>query len=232
MGLPLSESPPCAKVEVYLVLTGTPFEEVVGDTRKSPTKLVPYVRWPNGELQAESGEIIARLEETIGLDAGIDPERLARGRELAALAEEIVYDAILHDRFITPEGARLQRPLTEALVRHFVPGFLAPLAAIYVDYTQRRRAMRTRMVDPELGYAAAFDVIAQIVGLLGDDPFLCGEEPCTVDCSIWPLVVHAGATPNRTPLRDVLRTYPTLVEWVVRFGERLGRPIEPRQFHA
>jgi len=232
MGLPISESPPCAKVEVYLKLTRTPYEEAVGDARKSPTKLVPFVRWPDGELQAESGDIIARIDAEAGIDAGIDPVRHARGKEVAILAEEILYDACLYDRFMTPEGARLERPLTTALVTHFVPGFLAPLAAMYVDFGQRRRSRTTRMADPERGYAAALDAIVRIVDLLGDNPFLCGDEPCTVDCAIWPLIVHAGATPNRTPLRDAPAGHPTLVEWVLRFGERVGCPIDRAQIHA
>jgi glutathione S-transferase len=232
MGLPISESPPCAKVEVYLRLTNTPYQEALGDTRKSPTRLVPFVRWPDGELQAESGDIIARIEKDARLDAGLDPERLTRGRQVAALAEEIVYDACLYDRFVTPEGARLQGPLTTALVARFVPSWLAPLGAMYVDWTQVRRANRGRMANPEAGYAAALDAIDQIVALLGDDPFLCGDRPSTVDCAIWPLIVHAGATPNRTPLRDAPAAHPKLVEWVLRFGDRAGCPIRRSQIHA
>ncbi len=232
MGLPLSESPPCAKVEVYLELTNTPYEEALGDTRKSPTKQVPFVRWPDGELQAESGDIIARLEEDIRLDAGLDPSRLARGKELAELAEGIIYDACLYDRFVTPEGSKLQRVLTTDLLARFMPRFIAPLAAIYIDRTQVRRAKRGPMGNPEDGYATALDTIDRIVELLGDDPYLCGAHPSTVDCSIWPLIVHAGATPNRTVLRDAPATHPTLVEWVLRFGDRIGFPIERSQIHA
>lgn len=232
MGLPLSESPPCAKVEVYLKLTKTPYEEVLGDTRKSPTRQVPFVRWPDGELQAESGDIITRIEQDARLDAGLDPSRLARGKELAAQAEDSIYDACLYDRFVTPEGSKLQRVLTTNLVARFVPRFIAPLAAIYVDYTQVRRAKRGRMADPERGYAAALDTIDQIVALLDDDPYMCGVHPSTVDCSLWPLIVHAGATPNRTVLRDAPAARPTLVEWVLRFGDLVGFPIERSQIHA
>src|SRR5688572_6981710 len=115
LGLPISESPPCAKVEVYLRLMNVPYTTGPGDTRKSPTKMVPYVRWPDGSLQAESGDIISRLEQKAGperLDAGLDADRLARGRALAERVEGIVYDACLHDRFTSPEGWALQRPIT------------------------------------------------------------------------------------------------------------------------
>ena len=232
MGLPLSESPPCAKVEVYLKLTNTPYELALGDTRKSPTKMIPFVRWPDGELQAESGDIIARLEKDAKLDEGLDPQRLARGKQLADLAEEIIYDACLYDRFVIPEGAKLQRPLTTALLARFLPRFLAPLAAIYIDYTQVRRAKRGKMDNPEEGYALALDTIDKIVELLGDDPYLCGDHPSTIDCSIWPLIVHAGATPNRTVLRDAPASKPMLIDWVVRLGDRLGFPIQRSQIHA
>src|SRR5690554_1625083 len=70
-GLPISESPPCAKVEAYLRLTKTPYIVGSGDTRRSPNKMVPYIRWPDGTLQGESGDIIARLEQQAQLNAAL-----------------------------------------------------------------------------------------------------------------------------------------------------------------
>lgn len=232
MGLPLSESPPCAKVEVYLRVTKTPYTTELGDTRKSPTKLVPFVRWPDGELQAESGDIIARIEQSTGLDNGLSDERLARGKALVDKAEALIYDACLYDRFADPQGARLQRPLTVNLVARFIPRFLAHIAAPILDYKQARKAKKKSMANPRKGHAAAVATIDEIVALLGDDLFLCGAKPSTVDCAIWPLIVHAGATPNPSPLRDAPGQRPTLVDWVVRFGELIDFGVEPRQVHA
>lgn len=236
LGLPISESPPCAKVELYLRLTNTPHELALGDTRKSPNKMVPFVRWPDGTLQAESGDIIARLEQDAApdnrLDKDLDPKRLARGKALAQSAEQLIYTACLYDRFADPEGARLQRPLTVTLVARFIPRFLAHLAAWMLDYKQARKARRGSMANPTLGHATAIAVIDEIVELLGDDPFLCGDHPSTVDCSIWPLILHAAATPNRTPLRDAPGVRPTLCDWAQRVADRADYPLSRAQLHA
>jgi glutathione S-transferase len=103
---------------------------------------------------------------------------------------------------------------------------------MYVDHAQVRRALGTRMADPEAGYAAAIDCIDQIVALLGDDQYMCGSEPSTVDCSLWAHLVHAAATPNPTPLRDVPGQHPPLVAWMLRFGERVGCPLTRAMIHA
>src|SRR5690554_190001 len=86
-GLPISESPPCAKVEAYLRLTKIPYTVAPGDIRRSPNKLVPYIRWPDGTLQGESGDIIARLEGQAQLNAALD-ERLRGLGEPRALRSD------------------------------------------------------------------------------------------------------------------------------------------------
>ena len=224
LGLGCSESPPCAKVEVYLRLVGVPHRVEVGDPRRSPTKMVPFVRWPNGELQAESGDILDRLEAEHGLDRDLDPDRVQRARAFAAEAEPILYDAVLYDRFATAEGARLQRPLTVALLAHFVPRPLTGLAALYIDGKQARKARQGVMADPEAGQAQAIALLDALVDLLGEQPFVAGEHPSTADCGLWPHVAHAAATLNRTPLRDAARSRPALTAWAERFGERVDMP--------
>ena len=74
LGLPISESPPAAKVQVYCHLTHRPYIARLGDTRRSPNGMIPYVRWPDGTLQAESWDILDRLEleSDDPLDAGLD----------------------------------------------------------------------------------------------------------------------------------------------------------------
>lgn len=226
LGLGCSESPPCAKVEVYLRLAGVPHELAVGDPRKSPTKMVPFVRWPDGALQAESGDIIDRLEAERGLDRVLDPERVQRARAFAREAEPILYDAVLYDRFTNPEGARLQRPLSVALLERFMPRALAKVAAIYIDNKQARKARRGVMADPAAGEARAIALLDDMVDMLGTQPYLAGEHPCTADCGLWPHVAHAAATLNLTPLRDAARSRPTLTAWAARFGERIGMPVQ------
>lgn len=226
-GLPISESPPCGKVEAYFRLTGTAYVIGSGDTRRSPNKMVPYVRWPDGTFQGESGDIIARLEATKCLDAPFDLKRLERGHALAAHVEEVVYDACLYDRFVVSAGWAYQYSITLRLVTQFVPAFLAPLAVFLVRRQQIQRARRGVMSDPAHGYAVAVEAIRQVEELLGDELFLCGEQPGTVDCAIWANLVHTAATPNGSPPREAVRNSAVLLAWMLRFGEVCGLSINP-----
>ncbi|RVU42579.1 hypothetical protein EA187_15435 [Lujinxingia sediminis] len=235
LGLPFSESPPCAKVEIYLRLTHTPYEARIGDTRTSPNKMVPFMRWPDGRLQAESSDIIAQLEANSGLlspsqralDPGLDPARLSLARELARVIEEVAYDACLHDRFTSPEGWRHQRPITRKLVAHFVPAPFAPAAAEVVRLQQVRRAARGPMRHPSRGYRMACDAIDRTEALLASHPYLGGERPSTADCSIWAHLIHTAATPNDSPTRRTLRRSKPLLDWLARLSADAGWPLDP-----
>ncbi|RAL20201.1 hypothetical protein DL240_18460 [Lujinxingia litoralis] len=227
LGLPISESPPCAKVEAYLRLTRTPYELAVGDTRRSPNKMVPFVRWPRGHLQAESSEIIAALEPRAALNADLCPTRLLAGQELARQVEEVVYDACLYDRFVVVEGWRYQRPITRALIAHFLPTALLTPATALVRRQQIRRARRGVMRAPGTGYRIACLTIARVEALLADEPFLGGPRPATVDCAIWANLIHTAATPNDSPTRRTLRASSPLMDWLLRMGESAGWDVDP-----
>ena len=217
-GLPISESPPAAKVALYLRLTKTPHTLAVGSTLSSPNGMVPYVRWPDGRLQAESGDIIADLEVRCGLDRGVAPAALDRGRRLAEQVELTCYDACLHDRFTLADGWRVQKPVTAAYVAHLLPSVLVPLALPWVRWKQMRRAARQTMADPAAGHAASIAVIESISACLRDQSFVCGDRPSTVDCAIWPNLLHVAATCNPTPPREAVRSSRLLVDWIERLA--------------
>lgn len=227
LGLPVSESPPCARVEVYLRLSKTPYTTSDGDPRRSPNKMVPFVRWPDGSLQAESGDIIERLEATIGLDQGLDPVRLRRGQELAAHVADVAYDACLYDRFVVPEGWTFQRAITHRLIATFVSPPLVPLALLVVRRKQIHRTRQGVMADPSRGYEIAVQAIEQVAALLSDGPFLCGERPATVDCTVWAHLVHTASTPNASAPRQAVRSSKTLLDWMVRVAAAADLSLDP-----
>lgn len=227
LGLPVSESPPCAKVEAYLRLTETPYTLGPGDTRRSPNKMVPYVQWPDGSLQGESGDIIARIEESARLDEPLSDSKVEHGRALAERVEEHVYDACLYDRFVLSEGWAYQKPVTQKLIAQFLPRWTAPMAAFVVRRQQIKRALRGVMSDPEHGYSQATERLQEVEELLRESLFICGDTPGTADCAIWANVVHAAATPNPSPLRRAARESDVLHVWMLRFAKAANLPLDP-----
>jgi len=107
-------------------------------------------------------------------------------------------------------------------MRLVLPGFIVPLALPYVRWTQIRRAARVTMADPEAGYAASVALIEAVSARLEDGLFMCGDRPSTVDCCIWPVLLHVATTPNSSPPREAVRADTRLVRWIERVGSTAG----------
>ena len=58
--------------------------------------------------------------------------------------------------------------------------------------------------------------------VLGDKPYLLGDRPRTLDCSVWAIVTHAAHSPSADPIRDRVRANPALVAYVDRFANAIG----------
>lgn len=229
LNLPISEGPYAAKLEVYCRLAGRPYVTELGSTLRSPNSMIPYVRWPDGTLQAESGDIMALMESRsdVPLDRGLDPQRLASGQALAARVELVCYNACLHDRFAAPEGWAVQRPLLQAYVEHiapWAPGFMMPTILWGVRRKQRKRAAQT-MADVPAGHALAIELVEQVSQRLDVADFLCADQPSTVDCSVWGTLVHLAATPVASPSRDALRSHDAVMAWIERVAARADLPL-------
>ncbi len=213
-GLPVSVSPYCAKVELYLRLTGREYETAKGNLFKSPNRLVPYVRWPDGTLGADSAEIIARLEkEGPALDEGFEGGPLVP--EIEVLAAGVHYFAALYARFGEDEGWAHQK----AAVKAIVPRVLAPILCPLIRKSQIKRCTDAGFTGHE-AYERANAGLARISEVLGEGPFLFGDAPRTVDCSVWGSLVQVVSTFSPNPSRDALRADERLVAYVHRLAER------------
>ncbi|MBO84263.1 MAG: hypothetical protein CL927_02800 [Deltaproteobacteria bacterium] len=224
-GLPISESPVAAKMAAYLRLTKTPHTTIWECTYKSSTGFVPFIRWPDGRIQRESNAFIALLEKDAGLDRNLDPEALESGRSLASLVERTCFDACLHDRFTLRDGWLHQKAVTAKAMARFLPSIAIPFVLFCVRRTQSRRAAQQTMAIPEAGHIASSALIQATSSRLVGQSFLCGNRPSTVDCAIWPYLLHIAITPNATPPRDAVRSDTRLVEWIERVADFTGFEI-------
>lgn len=215
-GLPVSVSPYCAKVELYLRLTDRTYGVAHGDVRKSPNKKVPYVRWPDGALEAESGAIIARLEaDGPRLDDGLSEADRATGAALEARAEREIYFATLYARFTESAGWAHQ----QAAVRQLLPGFLAPLLLPIIRRSQVKLCRHNGFATAA-DYAKGTDAVSAISAALGDKPFLLGDAPRTADCAVWGQVLQCAWSANPSPPREAIRGDARLMAWLRRLAER------------
>ena len=214
--MPVSVSPFCTKLEMYFRLTGRKYKTGKGDVLKSPTRTVPFVRWPEGDLQADSGDIIARLEaKGPSLDAGLSDAEKAAGRALEAEAEKLLYFAVLYARFATPEGWVHQKPGLKKLF----PALLSPILTPLIRRSQIKRCRENGFAD-DSGYPEAVELVHRLSAQLGDKPFMFGDEPRTADCGLWGTLVHAAHTRAANPVRELVRGDANLMAYLDRMAAR------------
>ena len=215
--VPTSVSPYCTKVELYFRLTARTYETALGSNLKSPNKAVPYVRWPDGELSAESDEIIGRLEgegEGESLDAGLAPADATRGREFAELAEGVLYYGCLHARF----GEADCWPHQKESVKQLVPWLLAPVAVPLIRHLQIKKCL-AHGVGGEHGYGKVEDAVAKLADALGDKPYMLGDRVRTADCAVWANLLGCAATSVDSPVRKAVRDRKPLMDYVARLAK-------------
>ena len=219
--LPVSSSPFCAKLEIYLRLTDRPYRSEAGDPRKSPNKKVPYVRFPDGSIDCDSHAIIGRLEEEgPAIDKGLSGEMRNESDAIERTAENDLYFACLFSRFSDPDGWAHQKVNVRAMLPPLLGRAIAPL----IRSSQVKRCERAGFASTD-DYTKGVQAVEQLERKLGDKPYFLGDEPHIVDCSVWGPLVLTAANPADSPLRTAVRTRPALVGFLHRLADRASLTI-------
>jgi glutathione S-transferase len=214
--LPVSVSPFCAKLEAYLRLTGRAYTTAKASPPRSPNGLVPYVA-RDGVVIADSADIIATLEaEGPALDDDLVPAEIALSAELLGISEQGLYFALLYSRFTDDAGWAHQ----VGAVRAVLPWFLGFMTG-WIRRSQRLKAAEHGCVDDASTYRKGGTDLERVSQVLGDQPFLLGEQPHVVDCSVWANLLHACHTRSPNPLTDAVRADRRLMAYVQRMNEEL-----------
>ncbi len=200
-GLP-DASPFVTKVETYLRIVGEPYETVTADVRKAPRRQLPCAEI-DGVVVPDSSEIIETIERArpTRLDAHLDERQRAIALAFKTMLEEQLYFAVLYMRWSTDAGWTVFEPnLREMLGKMGVPGFLrgmvAKKARAQVSGRARTQGMG-RKPHAEI-VAAATKIIDALAVYLGDEPFVGGAQPTTLDATAYAFVagVLCPAFPN------------------------------------
>lgn len=209
-------SPFCVKLETYLRLTETPYRvEVVGNPSSAPKKRAPYIEC-DGETVADSTLVIDYLKarKGIDLDAHLTDEERAISHLAQRTMEERLYWVMMYSRWIEPANWPVVRTAFFQPLPAPVRGLIATVA---------RRSVVARIKGHGIGlhsreeiYALGAADHAALSTLLGEKPFFFGEEPSTVDATLFGFLVNIllDAMPN--PLREAALTHPNLVTYTDR----------------
>jgi glutathione S-transferase len=212
-------SPFCLKLESYLRMAGLPYTARAADFRKAPKGKIPFIE-EDGKLLGDSQFIIEHLQQKHGdaLDAKLGAEDKAKGHLVRRMLEESTYWHIVYERWAREEGWRINRPIFEALFPPVV-GKVVP-SLIRRKVIQGLRAQGLGRHPPadilEMGKAD----ISALATLLGDKPFLLGEQPSSFDATVYAFLASITAFPVDSAFRRFTLEQKNLVRYVERFQQR------------
>jgi glutathione S-transferase len=219
-------SPFCAKLETYLRVTSTPYKAVPANPMKAPKGKVPFVVI-DGESIGDSQLIIERLERTgkQPLDADLAPRDAATGRAVRRMLEEGTYFTRGYLRWATDDGfPHLRRALAPSLPAPARP--LLPLIRRKVKKSLLAQGTGRHTFDEICAMATAdFQACAE---LLGDRPFLLGDAPHVVDCTLYPLVEGTLRFPVETPVKRAVGLMANLVAYRDRIRARWWADLDEK----
>lgn len=175
-------SPFVVKAEVLLKMSGLPYETTRGDVRKAPKRKLPWID-DGSTIVADSTLIRLHLEDRYGIDfdRGLSAEAKAITWAVEKMLEEHLYWIVVRERWMD-DAAFDSGP------RHFfvrVPAVIRPLVISMV-----RREIKRNLHGQGMGRHALADMqrlsarsIDALAAVLGDRPWLGGNEPCGADAT-------------------------------------------------
>ncbi len=206
-GLP-DPSPFVMKTEVQLKMAGVPFRRERGGPQASPKSKIPFID-DDGLRIADSTFIRWHLETAHGadLDRGLTVAQKAQAWAIERLLEDHLYWALLHARWLDDENFA-KGPA------HFFDG--APPAVRDDARARVKGALYAHGLGrhaPDEIAALAAQSLASLSGILGDNGYLMGPEPCGADATAFAMLAGILTPYFETPLRDVALSHRNLVSY-------------------
>lgn len=217
-GLP-DASPFVMKAEVLLKMSGQPYQANTKGFRQAPKGKLPYIK-DGDAVVADSTFIRWHLERRYGIDfdAGLSAEQRATAWAVEKMLEDNLYwigvywrwmndanFAKVSDVFFKPVPRLLRKPI-EALVRSRV-----------------RKSLHGhgmgRHSEAEMAAIGARGV-ETLTTLLGDKPYLMGDEPCGADAMMFAILTSALCPHFETPMKDTVSQHANLVAYQARMRQR------------
>ena len=194
-------SPFVLKLETYLRMAKIPY--VVDHTQPAgPLGKCPWITF-NGKDMGDSQLIIEFLSDKLGtnMDSKLTKEQRAISHSVRLMVESHWYYCFILDRYIYSGqdfGKWLYLPIPPAIFRKALEGYKGYVKRVCdtIGFTR----FGQRQVD-----RFGVEDLQAVSTLLGDKPFLHGEEPTSIDCTIFGMTTMIiYASPDESPYKVAL----------------------------
>ncbi len=208
-------SPFTVKADALLTMAGLDYTHEYGDLRKFPKQKLPVLR--DGEtLIPDSSFIQSHLEQQYGVnfDRGMSDQDKASASAFQRLIEDHLYFINLYFRW--NEHAPALRDAFFGDIPSIMRGLIFNMVQKQVLKTLHLQGMGRHSRDEliELGRQDLQALSAQ----LGNQPFLYGERPTSIDASLYGALHNVIDCKLDTPLKTTALKYDNLVCYCERFS--------------
>ncbi|MDI1261605.1 glutathione S-transferase family protein [Aquabacterium sp.] len=217
-GLP-DASPFVMKALVLLKMSGQPYQVNTKGMFKAPKGKLPYLD-DEGTVVADSTFIRWHLERQYGIDFdhGLNAEQRATAWAVEKMLEDNLYWIGVHWRWVNDANFA---KVAEVFFKP-VPWLVrAPVVALV------RRRVRKSLHGHGMGRHSEAEMQAignqglkTLTTLLGDKPYLMGEEPCGTDAMMYAILASALCAHFETPMKDEVLRHANLVAYEARMRGR------------
>jgi glutathione S-transferase len=217
-------SPFVIKLETYLRMSGIPYEAKTGDPRKAPKRKLPYID-DDGVVLGDTRFIIEHLETKRGvsLDALLTPKERAIAMAFSSMLEEHLYFVLVYERWqVDANWERLSPTLRSVLTAIGMPAAISGLGATMAR-NQMLRSLQAqgtgRHTHAEVGRIGE-RIVGALAERLGAGPFFFGDEPSTLDATVYGFMVGLLDAPFEGPVVEATRRRENLRAYVDRIKKR------------
>jgi glutathione S-transferase len=228
-------SPFVIKVMLLLKFAGVLYRCVPGNPLGTPHRMLPVIE-DDGVLVADSSLIRRHLEQKyhFDFDHGLSAEQKAVGWAVERMCEDHLYFALLDLRWTDTAN------FNAGLGAHMFGTVPAPARPLVKALLRRMNAKRLhghgigRHARKEIAEFAIRDVEA-LAAVLGDKPFLGGDQPCGGDAFMFGIVTAILTPPLASPIRTAMQRHSNLVAYCDRITRRyfsepsasISTPLDP-----
>ena len=204
------------KLETWLRMAGIQYEcEYVARPMESPKRTVPWIK--DGDLLlADSGFILDYLRKKHGdpLAAGLSATQCATGHVVRRMLEENLARIIGYTRWLTEENWPATRDIAFGEMEEPWKSDISAKAREKMHEDMELHGIGRHAPD-EVQLLGLADIKA-IEHLLGDQPYLFGEQPSDVDASVFGVMAQFIVPPLQCAISDYARDSAILKGYIDR----------------
>jgi glutathione S-transferase len=217
-----SISPPCMKLETWLRIAKIPYKNDTNfDLAAAPKGKIPYIEY-QGNLIGDSTLIIEMFKQTEGidLDQSLTPTERAISLAFRRMLKENIYWGLGDIRFNVEENWEIYQQLLTQFFAQIPTDQLQPIL------DSIRENFRSQMYGHGMGRHSSEEIFLlmradfqALSDFLADKPFFMGDQPTTVDATLYAYVGNAIKPPFKHPIIDFILQLSNLCQHYERMTE-------------